>query len=106
MPLEELYLENTMVRDVGPLKGMPLKILRMELCSVSDISPLAGMPLQQLNLFGTKVEQIEATGAKLVVVPCHSCNDQLKKSLKKEYRLDDLEVKYLWEVVADAIVIE
>lgn len=53
-----------------------------------------------------KVEQIKATGAKLVVVPCHSCNDQLKKSLKKEYHLEDLEVKYLWEVVADAIVFE
>jgi len=33
-----------------------------------------------------KAEQIRATGAKMVVVPCHNCFDQIK-DLSKEYDL-------------------
>ncbi|MFH1076489.1 MAG: 4Fe-4S dicluster domain-containing (seleno)protein, partial [Pseudomonadota bacterium] len=51
-----------------------------------------------------KAEQIKATNAGLVVVPCHSCNDQIKKSIRKEYHLEELEVKFLWQAVADAII--
>ncbi len=52
-----------------------------------------------------KAKQIKDTGAKLVVAPCHNCRDQLMKSLKKEYDLD-VEIKYLWELVADSLIIE
>jgi Fe-S oxidoreductase len=52
-----------------------------------------------------KAEQIKATGAKLVVAPCHNCRDQIMKSLRKEYDFMDVEVKYLWELVADSLVI-
>lgn len=38
-----------------------------------------------------KAEQIRATGAKIVVVPCHNCFDQIR-DLSKEY---DLGVKVL-----------
>ncbi|MBW2249643.1 MAG: (Fe-S)-binding protein [Deltaproteobacteria bacterium] len=51
-----------------------------------------------------KIEQIKVTGAKMVVVPCHSCHGQLN-SLKEEYGMQDLEVKYLWELVADCLII-
>ncbi len=51
-----------------------------------------------------KIEQIKATGAKMVVVPCHSCHGQLN-NLKEEYDMKDLEVKYLWELVADCLII-
>ena len=54
---------------------------------------------------GRKMQQIKATGAKMVVVPCHTCYDQFKKSLRVEYNMEDLEVKYLWGLVADAIVL-
>ena len=51
-----------------------------------------------------KIEQIKATGAKMLVVPCHSCHGQFN-SIKEEYDMEDLEVKYLWELVADCLII-
>lgn len=51
-----------------------------------------------------KARQIRETGAELVVAPCHNCRDQLKKSLNKEYELG-VEVKYLWELVADSLIL-
>lgn len=51
-----------------------------------------------------KARQIQECGAKLVVAPCHNCRDQIMKSLNKEFDLD-VEVKYLWELVADSLVL-
>ena len=51
-----------------------------------------------------KIKQIRASGANMIVVPCHSCHSQIN-SLKEEYRLPHLEVKYLWELVADCLVL-
>ncbi len=51
-----------------------------------------------------KARQIRNTEAKLVVTPCHNCRDQIMKSLRKEYDLD-IDVKYLWELVADSLVL-
>jgi len=39
-----------------------------------------------------KIEQIRATGASMVVVPCHSCHGQLQ-NIKGHYDFDDLQVK-------------
>jgi Fe-S oxidoreductase len=65
------------------------------------------MPFQEERVFygRIKARQIRATGAELVVTPCHNCRDQIMKSLRKEYKLD-IEVKYLWELVSDALIIE
>ena len=52
-----------------------------------------------------KAQQIMDTGAKLVVAPCHNCRDQIMKSLTKDFGLD-IETKYLWELVADSLVVE
>jgi Fe-S oxidoreductase len=52
-----------------------------------------------------KAKQIMDTGADLVIAPCHNCRDQIMKSLVKEYNLG-VEVKYLWELVADSLVVE
>jgi Fe-S oxidoreductase len=51
-----------------------------------------------------KMEQIRATGAEMIAVPCHSCHGQLEQ-IKSHYGMPELEVKYLWELVADALVI-
>jgi len=51
-----------------------------------------------------KAQQIKRTGARLVVAPCHNCRDQILKSLTREYNLD-IEVKYIWELVADSLVV-
>jgi Fe-S oxidoreductase len=50
-----------------------------------------------------KIDQIKASGADMVVVPCHSCHGQLK-NIKTEYGMKDLEIKYLWELVAECLV--
>jgi len=50
-----------------------------------------------------KADQIRATGAKVVVAPCHNCIDQLGE-LNKEYHLG-VEVKTLAEIVAEALVV-
>lgn len=51
-----------------------------------------------------KMEQIKATGAEMLVVPCHSCHGQLN-AIKTEYEMAGLTVKYLWELVADCLVL-
>ena len=51
-----------------------------------------------------KMEQIKTTGASMVVVPCHSCHGQLN-NIKDKYDIPDLTVKYLWELVADCLVL-
>jgi len=51
-----------------------------------------------------KMEQIATTGATMVVVPCHSCHGQFN-NLKGHYGMNDLQVKYLWELVADCLVL-
>jgi Fe-S oxidoreductase len=51
-----------------------------------------------------KMDQIKATGASMVVVPCHSCHGQLE-NIKSRYDCEDLQVKYLWELVADCLIL-
>jgi len=51
-----------------------------------------------------KAQQIRDTKAKMVIAPCHNCRDQIMKGLTKEYGLD-IETKYLWELVADSLIV-
>ena len=51
-----------------------------------------------------KARQIAESGAHLIVAPCHNCRDTIMKSLNKEYDLG-VEVKYLWELVADSLIL-
>ena len=64
------------------------------------------MPFKEERVFygRIKAQQIRKTGARLVIAPCHNCRDQIMKSLAKEYNLD-IEVKYLWELVADSLIL-
>lgn len=50
-----------------------------------------------------KAEQIRATGAKIVVTPCHNCVDQITQ-LNVTFKLD-IKIMTLGEIVADSIVI-
>ncbi len=52
-----------------------------------------------------KAKQIMDTKAKMVVAPCHNCRDQIMKAITPEFGLD-VETKYLWELVADSLVVE
>lgn len=51
-----------------------------------------------------KAEQIRATGAKIVVTPCHNCVDQLMQ-LNVTFKLN-VKIMTLGEIVADALVME
>ena len=53
-----------------------------------------------------KYRQIKDSGANVVVVGCSNCHDQIMKRLPKFYTDYKYEVKYIWELVADALVIE
>mmetsp|Transcript_22086 Transcript_22086/g.10491 ORF Transcript_22086/g.10491 Transcript_22086/m.10491 type:complete len:142 (+) Transcript_22086:8689-9114(+) len=59
---------------------------------------------ERMHYARKKIEQIKRTDAEMVVVPCHSCHGQIK-AVAEEYGMSDLIVKYLWEVVADCMVI-
>ncbi len=60
---------------------------------------------ERISYGRVKAKQIMGTRAKMVVAPCHNCRDQIMKDLTKEYELD-IETKYLWELVADSLVVE
>jgi Fe-S oxidoreductase len=51
-----------------------------------------------------KMEQIRLTGAQMVVLPCHSCHGQIN-NIKESYGMQALTVKYLWELVADCLIV-
>ncbi len=54
-----------------------------------------------------KAEQIRKSGAELVIAPCHNCRDQIKKSLAKEFDMGNYkETMYIWELVAESLIIE
>ncbi|MBO4382288.1 MAG: (Fe-S)-binding protein [Bacteroidales bacterium] len=58
---------------------------------------------RRLKVGQIKADQIKATGAQVVITPCHNCVDQLSQ-LNHEYKLN-VEIKSLAEVVADALVL-
>ena len=58
---------------------------------------------RRLKIGEIKAEQIRATGAKVVVTPCHNCVDQLTQ-LNHTYKLG-VKIKTIAELVADAIVL-
>jgi Fe-S oxidoreductase len=64
------------------------------------------LPFQEERIFygRFKARQIRNTRARMVIAPCHNCRDQIMKSLNKEYGLG-VEVKYLWELVADSLIL-
>jgi Fe-S oxidoreductase len=54
-----------------------------------------------------KADQIKATGAEMIVAPCHNCRDQIMKSLSKEHDMGNCEeTMYLWELFAESLIIE
>ena len=73
-------------------------------CGGGGGSMTSGYDKERIHYGRRKMEQIRAAGAKMVVVPCHGCHGQLN-NIKKEHGMEDLEVKYLWEVVAGALVV-
>ena len=65
-----------------------------------DIARELGRP-QSARAIGSGL----AANPLMLVVPCHSCHGQFN-GIKKEYGMKDLEVKYLWELVANTLVVD
>ncbi len=51
-----------------------------------------------------KAESIKNSGAEVVLVGCSNCRDQILRCLKPKYNLD-IEVKYIWELVAESLIL-
>ena len=51
-----------------------------------------------------KIDQIKQVHPELIIVPCHSCHGQIKQALSAAEM--DIPVKYLWEIVADALIMD
>jgi Fe-S oxidoreductase/ActR/RegA family two-component response regulator len=66
--------------------------------SMSEYAP------QRLKSAKVKAEQLQATGAKIVVTSCHNCVDGLADVIK-HYNLD-MEVKQLVDLTAECLVLE
>ncbi len=64
-----------------------------------------GPPFKKRRMASGKVkaEQIKATGAKIVIAPCHNCFDQIR-DLSNEYDLD-IKVKSFKELISEMMVI-
>ncbi len=50
-----------------------------------------------------KADQIKATGARIVITPCHNCFDQIR-DLGNEYNLG-IKVKTFKELICDTMII-
>ncbi|MBI5522249.1 MAG: (Fe-S)-binding protein [Desulfarculus sp.] len=66
------------------------------------------MPYEKESAFHgrKKYESIKNSKANVVVLGCSNCHDQIMKRYPKFYPDCDYEVKYIWELVADSLVIE
>ncbi len=66
------------------------------------------MPFEQESAWHAryKYQQIKESGADVVVVGCSNCRDQIMKRIPKFYPDCAYEVKYIWQLVAEALVIE
>ncbi len=53
-----------------------------------------------------KFNQIRRTGADVVVVGCSNCRDQIMKRIPKFYPEAKYEVKYIWQLVAETLVLD
>ncbi len=64
-----------------------------------------GYNLERLHYGRKKIQQLKDAGAEMIVVPCHSCHGQLN-NLKEACDMPHLRVIYLWELVAECLVVQ
>lgn len=53
-----------------------------------------------------KYRQIKESGAKVVIVGCSNCRDQMMRRMPKFYPDCDYEVKYIWQLVAESLELD
>jgi Fe-S oxidoreductase len=83
--------------DLFPSKG------NQYCCGGGGGTLLTPYKAERISYGNHKIQQIRRTQAEIVVVPCHSCHGQIKSVLGEE-GVTDIQVKYLWELVAEALI--
>ena len=65
-------------------------------------------PFEEVSAYQGRMKYrgIKNSGANVLVVGCSNCHDQLMKRVPKHYPDYPYEVKYIWELVADSLVLE
>lgn len=58
MPLRDLKLNGTPISNLGALEGLQIERLSLDACPVSDLSPLIQIPLEELSIASTRVSSI------------------------------------------------
>jgi dimethylglycine catabolism B len=91
--------------DMENFREMPHNRLNGLCCGAGSGNWPGPFEAEKTEHGGFKARDIQATGADLVVAGCSNCRDQIMKNLKPKYKLD-IEVKYIWEMVADALILE
>ena len=91
--------------DMENYREMPHNRLESYCCGAGSGNWPGPFEKEKTEHGGFKARDIQATGADLVISGCSNCRDQIMKNLKPKYKLD-IEVKYLWEMVADALIME
>ncbi|MCM8533860.1 MAG: protein kinase [Lentisphaeraceae bacterium] len=66
LPISNLDLTSTAIKDLAPLKGMPLEKLILKNTNVAEIEALKGLPLKYLDLSGTTVGWIKPLEGSLI----------------------------------------
>jgi len=68
--------------------------------------PMGG-EMRKYRLAGGKIkaDQIRETGAKLILVPCHNCIDQIR-DLIKEYKIDAKAIHFKEAIVEHMVIPE
>ena len=103
--LEKLRKIPSYLIDMGNYREMPHNRLESYCCGAGSGNWPGPFEAEKTEHGGFKARDIQATGADLVIAGCSNCRDQIMKNLKPKYNLD-IEVKYLWEMVADALILE
>ncbi len=76
MTIKKLWLEDTKVADLEPLRGMALRELVISRTKVTDLRPIEGMPLDWLHLRGTSVKDLSVLrGMPLVNLWLNDCTE-------------------------------
>ncbi len=91
------FVENWV--DLYPSKG------NAYCCGGGGGTMLTPFKKERMHYSRKKAEQIRAAAPDMIVLPCHSCHGQIKQTIE-HYDLPDIPVKYLWELVADALIID
>lgn len=99
---EQRYILNTCVKDFVEMTPHGID----NICCGGGGGQLAMSEYNErrMSIGKLKADQIAATGAKIVVTPCHNCVDQLAQ-LNVTFKLG-VKIMTLGEIVADALILE